>query len=144
MPAAYRPAFKLTHAGALAILQAACAHAEAMGVPQCIAIVDEGCNLLAFLRMDGARVLSIDSATRKAMTAATIANPSQTVSSDKAIALALATNGRMTNLKGGLPLVVEGHVVGGIGVGSGTGDQDADVAAAGVAALERMIGEGQL
>jgi len=41
----------------------------------------------------------------------------------------------MTNLKGGLPLLVEGQVVGGIGVGSGTGDQDLAVAEAAVAAF---------
>lgn len=141
MTAAYRPAFKLTHAGALHVLQGACAAAQRMGVPQCIAIVDEGCNLLAFLRMDGARVLSIESATRKAMTAATIGQPSQNVSTEKAMALALATDGRMTGLKGGLPLMVEGHVVGGIGVGSGTGEQDLQVALAGVAALEQAMAE---
>lgn len=136
---AIRPAFKLTHAGALAVLQAAADVADAMGVAQCIAVVDEGCNLLAFLRMDGARVLSIDSATRKAMTAAATGQASERLPQDKAGALAAATDGRMTNLKGGLPLLFEGQVVGGVGVGSGTGEQDLVIAQAAVAAFDALI-----
>jgi uncharacterized protein GlcG (DUF336 family) len=130
-----RTAFKLTHAGALNVLNAAIEAAANMGVPQCIAVVDEGCNLLAFVRMDGARVLSIESATRKAMTAATTGKPSADVLPEMAPKLAAATDGRVTSLKGGLPLIVEGQVVGGVGVGSGTGDQDLVVAEAAVAAL---------
>jgi glc operon protein GlcG len=131
-----RPALKLSHAGALAVLNAAVEAAQAMGVPQCIAVVDEGCNLLAFVRMDGSRVLSIESATHKAMTAAATGLPTGRLSPDRAPALAAATSGRLTNLLGGLPLVVEGQVVGGIGVGSGTGEQDVEVAKAAVAAFE--------
>ena len=52
-----RPAARLTHAGALIALNAAVAKAEAMGVPQNISIVDEGGNLLAFVRMDGAKLI---------------------------------------------------------------------------------------
>jgi uncharacterized protein GlcG (DUF336 family) len=130
-----RTAFKLTHAGALTVLNAAIEAAANMGVPQCVAVVDEGCNLLAFVRMDGARVLSIESATRKAMTAATTGKPSADVLPEMAPKLAAATDGRVTSLKGGLPLIVEGQVVGGVGVGSGTGDQDLVVAEAAVAAL---------
>ena len=131
-----RPALKLTHAGALQILHAATAAAEAMGVPQCIAIVDECCVLLAFVRMDGSRVLSVDSATRKAMTAATTGIATGSIAADRAPALAAATDGRMTNLPGGLPLIVRGCVVGGIGVGSGTGEQDLAIARAAVRVFE--------
>lgn len=136
-----RPAQKLTHLGALHVLDAAVAAAAAMGVPQCIAIVDEGCNLLAFARMDGARVLSIDSATRKAMTAATTGRPTGGIPVDKAPALAAATDGRMTNLPGGLPLISGGQIVGGIGIGSGTGEQDLAIAHAAVAAFNAALGE---
>ncbi len=124
-----RPAIKLTHEGALLLLNAAVEHARQMGVPQCIAIVDEGCNLMAFVRMDGARVLSIRSAQRKAMTAATTGKPTGGFDPSIELKLAAATDGDMVNLKGGLPIMTEGHVIGGIGVGSGTGDQDLEVAA---------------
>ena len=52
------PSLKLTYEGAQKMLAAAVAKAKAMGVPQCIAIVDNGGNMLAFARMDGAKPLS--------------------------------------------------------------------------------------
>jgi glc operon protein GlcG len=139
-----RPAYKLTHKGALGVLDAAVEAATTMGIPQCIAIVDEGCNLLAFVRMDGARVLSIESATRKAMTAATTGQATAQMPTEKAAALAAATDGRMTNLPGGLPLMVDGQVVGGIGVGSGTGEQDLEIAKTAVATFVSCIRESGL
>jgi glc operon protein GlcG len=123
-----RRAIRLTDAGARLLLEAAVEHARAMGVPQCIAIVDEGCNLMAFIRMDGARVLSIQSSQRKAMTAATTGKPTGDLDPSIELKLAAATDGDMVNLKGGLPILVEGQVIGGIGVGSGTGEQDLEVA----------------
>lgn len=131
-----RPALKLTHEAALLLLRHAADAAAAMGVPQVIAVVDEGCTLLAFLRMDGSRVLSVESAQRKAMTAATTGRPTGGMAADLETRLALATDGRMTNLKGGLPVVVDDQVVGGIGVGSGTGDQDVEVAASALRAMD--------
>src|SRR5476651_2344915 len=123
-----RPAIRLTHEGARLLLDAAIEHAVKMGVPQCIAIVDEGCNLVAFIRMDGARVLSIRSAQRKAMTAATTGQPTGGIDPAIEVKLAIATDGGMINLKGGLPIIIEGQAIGGIGVGSGHGDQDFEVA----------------
>ena len=127
---------RLTHAGALAILDAAIAKADAMGIPQCIAIVDDGGNLLAFIRMDGAKFLSIESAMRKAITAVSSRVPTGGVAEGLDMKLAAATSGKLTNLKGGIPVTVDGLVIGGIGVGSGTGDQDLEVAKAGRAAIE--------
>jgi uncharacterized protein GlcG (DUF336 family) len=128
-----RPSLKLTEDGARALIDAAADHARTMGVPQCIAVVDDGLNLIAFLRMDGARVLSIKSATRKAVTAASIGKPTGDLKPDTGMKLALATDGDMTNLGGGLPVIVDGHVIGGIGVGSGSTEQDIEVANAALA-----------
>jgi uncharacterized protein GlcG (DUF336 family) len=136
-----RPTIKLTHAGARVLMEAAIAHAEQMGVPQCIAIVDEGCNLLAFTRMDGARVLSIRSSQRKAMTAATTGKPTGSLDPSVEMKLAVVTDGNMVNLKGGVPIIVDGQTIGGIGVGSGSGDQDLEVAKA---ALNKFPGAQQL
>jgi uncharacterized protein GlcG (DUF336 family) len=130
------PHAKLTHEGALKILHAAIEKAKAMGVPQCIAIVDDGGHLLAFTRMDGGKVLSIDSSLKKAMTAASSRVPTGGVGTEVELKLGLATKGKLTNLKGGVPIVVDGHVIGGVGVGSGTGEQDLEVAKAGIAALQ--------
>ncbi len=132
-----RAAIKLTHAGARVLMDAAIAHAEKMGVPQCIAIVDEGCNLLAFTRMDGARVLSIRSSQRKAMTAATTGQPTGDLDPAIEMKLAVVTDGDMVNLKGGVPIIVDGQTIGGIGVGSGTGEQDLEVAKTGLAEFLR-------
>jgi uncharacterized protein GlcG (DUF336 family) len=131
----YLPHLKLTHDGALKMLRAGIAKALEMKQPQCITITDDGGHLLAFVRMDGAKVLSIDSSRKKAMTAASARIPSGQTNVANEIKLALATEGKLTNLLGGLPVVVEGHVIGAIGVGSGTGEQDLEVAKAMVAAL---------
>jgi uncharacterized protein GlcG (DUF336 family) len=125
----------LTHEGAARVLEAAVRKAEEIGAPQCIAVTDDGGHLLAFARMDGGKVLSIDSSIAKARTAASSRAPTGRLTDELARGLAFATRGRHTNLPGGLPIVVEGHVVGAIGVGSGTGEQDVQVAAAGIAAL---------
>jgi glc operon protein GlcG len=127
---------KLTHAGALQLLNKAVEKATAMKQPQCIAVVDEGCNLLAFVRMDGAKVLSEKSSVHKAMTAASGRMPTGGLPEELGNKLALATGGVSSNLKGGLPIVVGGQVIGGIGVGSGTGDQDKEVANYALAAFE--------
>lgn len=121
---------KLTHAGARKMLDAGIAKAEQMKVPQCIAIVDDGGNLVAFVRMDGAKFLSTKSATAKAVTAASSRVPTGGTAPEMEVKLALATGGSATNLRGGLPIVKDGHVIGGVGVGSGTGDQDLEVARA--------------
>ena len=130
----------LTHDGATCLLDAAVAHARAMGQPQCIAIVDAGCELLAYLRMDGAKPLSRQSAIHKAMTAASSRVATGGIAEGLEARLAWATQGAVTNLKGGLPVVVDGQVIGGIGVGSGTGDQDVEVAQAALAVFLKSVG----
>ena len=129
------PHFKLTHEGALKMLAAGIAKANAMGQPQCITITDDGGHLLAFVRMDGAKVLSIDSSRKKAMTAASSRAPTGNAHPSTEVKLALATEGKVTNLLGGVPVVVDGHTIGAIGVGSGTGEQDLEVAKAAIAAI---------
>ncbi len=130
------PHLKLTYEGANKVLAAAVAKANAMGVPQCIVVADDGGHMLAFARMDGAKVLSIDSATMKAKTAASSRVPTGGIP-DAVLEgrLVAATQGKLTNLKGGFPIVVDGKVIGAIGVGSGTGEQDIEVALAGLAVL---------
>ena len=137
-----RPAVKLTLEGARAILAAAEKKAADMGVPQCIAVVDEGGYLLAFARMDGAKLSSVQVAITKAVSAAirrTETGPSSSggeISLTLSLGLPMATEGRITPIRGGIPIVLEGEVVGGIGVSSGAEEQDVEVARAGLAALE--------
>ena len=137
-----RQAPRLTHRGARSIVEAAEAKARQIGVPQCIAVVDEGGHLLAFSRMDGGKISSVQVALTKAVSAATRRTPTGPMPSAQdaslllSIGLPLATGGSITPIRGGLPIVVDGQVVGGIGVSSGTEEQDVECAEAGLAALK--------
>ena len=125
----------LTHEAALRVLRSAIERANAMETPQCVAVVDAAGQLLAFVRMDGAKFLSIRTAQRKAITAANRRTATGGIEPAHAVELALVSRGNVTNLKGGLPIEVEGQVVGAVGVSSGSGQQDLEVAMAGVAAI---------
>lgn len=129
------PSVKLTIEGALKLLNAGMAKAKEMGVPECISIVDQGGHLLAFARMDGAFAMSYESSLMKAMTAACYGQPTGNMLAGVDIKLAISTQGKRINLPGGLPIIINDHLVGGIGVGSGTGEQDRIVAEAALGAL---------
>ena len=130
-----RSAPRLTDLAVTTMLQAAINAATAMQQPQCIAIVDASGIVLAHFRMDGAKFLSLRSALSKAETAASINAPSNSIPAGVASAIAAATGGGVTSLPGGLPIRVDGHLVGGIGVGSGTGSQDLAVAMAALSSI---------
>jgi glc operon protein GlcG len=125
----------LTHKAVLAMLTAAVDHAEAMGQPQCIVIVDASGGTLGELKMTGAKFLSLKSARAKALTAASTGKPSSAIPEAVRPAIGAATGGSVTGLPGGLPIVFEDELVGGIGIGSGTGDQDLEVANAALASI---------
>ena len=132
---ATQPSQILTHEGVMMMLKAAVAKAEEIGQPQCIVIVDASGELLAELRMTGAKFLSRKSARAKALTAASVGAPSTAIPEAVRPAIGAATDGCVTGLPGGLPIKVDGHLVGGIGVGSGSGDQDIAVAMAALAVI---------
>ncbi|MCG6884505.1 MAG: heme-binding protein, partial [Silicimonas sp.] len=111
------------------------ARAEEMAQPQCIVIVDASGETIAQLRMNGAKFLSLKSARAKARTAASSGQPSGTIPEAVGLLIAAATKGEVTRLEGGYPIVVDGVLVGGIGVGSGSPDQDTEVAMAALALL---------
>ncbi len=131
---------RLDLADAGLLLAGARAQATQIGIPMCIAITDEAGNLLAFERMDGGKITSITIAIDKAFTAAgarkatheygDVSQPGQPV-----WGIASAIGGRLMVVGGGLPVMVEGVVVGGIGVSSGTPLQDRAVAQAGIDAF---------
>jgi uncharacterized protein GlcG (DUF336 family) len=129
------PTIRLTHQAVLAMLEAATAKAEEIGQPQCIVIVDASGETLGSLRMIGSKFLSQKSARAKARTAASIGGPSDAIPEAVGLYIAAATEGDVTRLGGGLPISIDGHVVGGIGIGSGSPDQDKAVAMAALAAV---------
>lgn len=125
----------LTAHDARVLLDAARQHAEQIGVPQNITIVDASGRLLAFLRMDGAKFHSVDTSMAKALSAASIGAPTGGAPPEFGIMAGIATKGGFTNMKGGLPVIVDDEVVGAIGVGSGAPEEDVAVAQAGIDAL---------
>lgn len=134
---------RLTLEGARTVLAAAEAKAAEIKVPQNIAIVDEGAHLLLFSRMDGAKLSSVEVALTKARSAAlrrapTGPTPAAEPTLMNSLGLALATDDRLTCLRGGLPLMVDGQCVGGIGVSGGPEADDVLVGQAGVDALARF------
>lgn len=135
MSAYFVEAKRLTLRGALTMIEAAIAKADSMGVPQCIIIVDASGEILASARMDGAKFLSLKTATAKARTAASNNAPTGAVGNEQALAASITTGGAMTVLRGGLPVRYAGVLAGAIGVGSGTGEQDIEVGQAALAAV---------
>jgi uncharacterized protein GlcG (DUF336 family) len=133
-----RDRIALSCKGSHVVLHAAEKKAAAMGVPECIAVVDASGELLAFSRMDGARPGSIEIALTKARSAARRRRPTAEEAGGDALAavrLALAARSNVTGIGGGLPIVIDGQTIGGVGVSSGTSDEDVEVASAGIAAL---------
>ena len=122
------------------IISAAEYKAQQMGQPMNIAVMDAGRNLVAFQRMDGAWVASIDIAIDKAFTSSgrglttrkigEMAQPGQPL-----FGINTTNGGRIVIFAGGIPLMRDGEVVGAIGVSGGTVDEDHEVAEAGVAAF---------
>lgn len=124
----------LTLEGAKKIAAVAEAKAKAEGARVVIAVVDEGGSLLLLQRLDDTQVASVNVGIDKARTAAIYRRPSKVfedqVKNGRVSALAL--QGAVA-LQGGVPIVVDGKVIGAIGVSGETPSQDEDIAIAGAA-----------
>jgi uncharacterized protein GlcG (DUF336 family) len=135
---------RLTLQGARLIMAAATRKAAALKVPMDIAVVDEGGHLLVFNRMDGAKLSSVDIAISKAWTAACARRPTHEYAEiagpgRPAFGIHMSNSGRFTIVGGGVPINLDGHILGGIGCSSGTVHQDREVAQVGIAALKTKI-----
>ncbi len=129
----------ITAAAAAAATQAAVAKAEALGIRINVAVTDASGTLMAFLRMPGAFLHSIDIAIDKAYTAASFGFPTSqwgaALANDELLRQGLNARPRLVLFGGGLPIVEAGERIGGIGVSGGSAEQDEVCAAAGLAAL---------
>ncbi len=123
-----------------AAISAAIAEASQLGTQMCIAVVDSGADLKAFVRMDGAWVGSIDIALKKAKTACyfgmhtgqigQLSQPGQPL-----FGIEHSNQGLIT-FPGGVPIVdQEGNLIGAVGVSGSTVENDHQVAKAGVAVI---------
>ena len=137
----------LTYAGALVALDAALARAEAVGGAFNVAVTDAAGTLLAFARMDGAFAASGDIARDKAWTVTAFAGLAtdvlhDAISGEDAVREGIAQRGRVAAFAGGVPVLVDGSLVGAVGVSGGSAAQDKDVASAGAAALVAAVAAG--
>ncbi len=121
------------------ILQAAVKKAEEIDTAMDIAIVDSGANLKAFLRMDNAWLGSIDIAIKKAKTARFFDMPTGEIGKLSQPGCPLYniehSNSGLISFPGGLPLVVNGEIIGAIGVSGSSVENDHAVAEAGAAEI---------
>jgi uncharacterized protein GlcG (DUF336 family) len=121
---------------ATAIVDRAVSHADAMGVPMNIAVVDGGGHLIAFARMDKAILGSIDIALAKAKTSILFNGPSESLwdycKPGGPARTTEHTNGGLIPYAGGVALHADGELIGAIGVSGGLPEQDGEVARAGV------------
>ena len=122
--------------GAQNALTAALAEAKKNNWLLSIAVVDPAGELLAFVRMDGAGISTIENALGKAKTAARFRRPSQVYDSVSKARPGLLTFENMTAVEGGVPITIDGVVVGAIGVSGAASTEDAQVARAGAAAVK--------
>ena len=125
---------------AQAVIDAAVAEAKKHGWKMNVAIADSGGNLVAFQRMDGAMLASIQIAQHKARAAATFRRPTKVFEEGVQVMqlnYLLAFDGIIAS-RGGIPLIDRGVVIGAIGCSGGTDSQDEIVGNAGAAVINRI------
>lgn len=114
--------------------------ANEINVPVVFSVVDNGGNLLYLERMDKAFVTSIDIAINKAFTAWALKKGTNEISEDvlpgqSLYGLNTTNNCRIITFGGGFPIVINGEIVGAVGVSGGTVEEDMSIAKAGLNAL---------
>ena len=128
---------QITLEQAQAVISACRAEADAVGQPMNIAVVDDGANLVAFASMDGTKLVGVDIAQCKALSAvyfqadtrdlAPLVQPGAPL-----FGIESTSQGRLVVFGGGVLLTApDGSVAGGVGVSAGTVEQDHQVAEAG-------------
>jgi uncharacterized protein GlcG (DUF336 family) len=120
-------------------IDAAVKKAAELGLKMCIAVNDESGDLKAFRRMDGAPKLSIQIAEDKAYTAASFGMPTHAwydfIKDDPPLLHGITHTPRLIVFGGGFPIVLEGEVVGAIGISGGHYNQDMECARAALHAI---------
>ena len=134
----YGPPISLERAQAA--IDAAVAEAKKRNWKMNVAVVDSGGNLVAFQRMDGAMLASIQIAEHKARAAATFRRPTKVFEDGinlMHLNYLLAFDGVIAS-RGGIPLIENGSIIGAIGVSGGTDSQDEIVSEAGAAVINQL------
>ena len=127
-------AVALNQAGAQTVLQAAKDSAQQRNAPSAIAVVDAAGDLLAFQRMDGVRPASADLAIAKARTAARLQRPTAEIEDNINRGRTAFVTADIMALRGGMPIRVNGEVVGAVGVAGLSKETDTGIATTAAAA----------
>jgi glc operon protein GlcG len=125
----------LDQAGAQTVLQSATESAQQRNAPSAIAVVDPAGDLLAFQRMDGVRPASADLAIQKARTAARLQRPTAEIENNINQGRTAFVTARIVALRGGMPVRVDGEVMGAVGVAGLSKETDTEIAKTAAAAL---------
>src|SRR5258707_10870302 len=125
----------LNQAGAQTVLQAAKESAQQRNAPSAIAVVDPAGDLLAFQRMDGVRPASADLAIEKARTAARLQRPTAEIEDNINQGRTAFVTADIMALRGGMPVRVNGEVVGAVGVAGLSKETDTEIAKTAAAVL---------
>ena len=121
--------------GAQTILQAANESAQQRNEPSAIAVVDPAGDLLAFRHMDGVRPASADLAIEKARTAARLQRATAEIEDNINHGRTAFVTAGIPALRGGVPILVNGAVVGAVGVAGLSKEIDAEIANTAATAL---------
>lgn len=132
---------EVTLAEAKSMLDAAESKAEEMGLKMNLAVTNSEGNLLAFRRMDGAKLVAANIAQNKAYTAAAVKKPTHDLKEGAepggdVYGLNTTDNGRVVVFGGGFPVERDGDVVGAIGASGADVSEDMEIAKAGLDAFE--------
>ena len=125
---------------AQAVIRAAAAEAKNRNWKMNIAVADSGGNLVAFQRMDGAMLASIEIALHKARASATFRRETKVFEDGiqrMHLNYLLAFDGIIAS-RGGIPLIEQGKIIGAIGCSGGTDSQDEVVSKAGAAVVNQL------
>jgi glc operon protein GlcG len=130
----------VTLAAAQRAVAAAREEAGNLSIEVCVAVTDSAGHLVAFARMDHAPLLCVQIAQDKAYSVAVFGGlPTSEwwplLQSDPPLLHGITKTDRLIVFGGGVPLVAEGRIMGGIGVSGGSSEQDAEIAKAGAAAV---------
>src|SRR5580692_10667851 len=117
------------------ILQAAKESAQQRNAPSAIAVVDPAGDLLAFQRMDGVRPASAYLAIQKARTAARLQRPTAEIEDSINQGRTAFVTAEIIALRGGMPVRVNGEVVGAVGIAGSSKETDAEIAKTAATAL---------
>jgi len=143
-----KKALKLELKEARQIVNAALAKAADIGVLETVCVVDEGGHPLVLERMDGARITGPQIAWNKAFTASGHKRSTHLFNTppngpalpgNEAFGIQWSFDGKFAVFVGGYPIVVNGEVVGGVGLSGGNGEQDTACGVAGLQALRDLL-----